>query len=264
MKIRALIVDDEALARDRIRKLLAAEPDLEIIGECGNGPEAIACIRKERPNLVFLDVQMPEVNGFYVLRALPSEVRPAIIFVTAHDRHAIEAFEINALDYLLKPFTQARLLAAVQRARQELGARDGSTLNQHMAELLRNAAVPAPTYLNRIAVKTGNQTLFIKVEDIDCIESASNYAVLQTGKENHILRETLSNLETKLPPRLFLRISRSIIVNLERIKGIQSTPRGEYVVILNSGKQLFMTRGLREIQERLQYPGNSVHHPRQE
>jgi two-component system LytT family response regulator len=253
MTIRALIVDDEALARGRIRKLLTGEPDLEIVGECSNGPEAIDFIRERRPELVFLDVQMPEVSGFGVLRALPPDTWPAVIFVTAHDQHAIEAFEVHALDYLLKPFTQARLLAAVQRARQHLQARETAALNERLAQWLKSSA-PEPAYLSRIAVKTGSQTLFIRIEEIDYIESAANYAVLHVGSQNHVLRETLINLEAKLPPRLFLRISRSLIVNLERIKGIQSAPGGEYVVGLEGGQQLLMTRGIREVQERLQYP----------
>jgi two-component system LytT family response regulator len=253
MNIRALIVDDEELARGRIRKLVAGQPDLEIVGECSNGPEAIDAIRRQRPDLVFLDVQMPEVSGFDVLRALPAETWPMVIFVTAHDRHAVAAFEVHALDYLLKPFTQARLLAAVQRARQHLRMRDTAKLNEQLAEWLK-AAVPKPAYLSRIAVKTGHQTLFIRVEDIDYIESAANYAVLQTRGENHVLRETLTHLEAKLSPRLFLRISRSILVNLERIKGLQASSGGEYLIVLQDGKQLLLTRGLREVQERLQYP----------
>ena len=253
MRIRALIVDDEALARQRIRKLLGGEPDLEIAGESSNGPEAIRFIREQRPDLVFLDVQMPEVSGFDVLRALPESNWPAVIFVTAHDQHAIAAFEVHALDYLLKPFTQARLLAAVQRARQHLQARDLAALNQHLAEWLK-ASAPQPACLSRVAVKTGNQTLFIRVEDIDYIESAANYAVLQTGGQTHVLRETLTNLEAKLPPRLFLRISRSILVNLERVKGLQPGARGEDLLLLQNGKQLLVTRGVREVRERLQYP----------
>ena len=257
MKIRVLIVDDEALARERIRKLLAGEQDLELAGECSNGPEAIAFIRQHRPDLVFLDVQMPEVSGFDMLRALPAETWPAVIFVTAHDQHALAAFEVHALDYLLKPFTQARLLATVQHARQHLQTRDLARLNQQLAACLKSFE-PEPVYLSRITVKTGNQTLFIRVEDIDYIESAANYAVLQTRGENHVLRETITHLETKLPPRLFLRISRSIIVNLERVKGIQSSPRGESQLLLQDGRQLPVTRSVKEIQERLQYPQSQV------
>ena len=252
MKIRALIVDDEALARERLRKLLAKAADLEIIAEASNGPEAIALIREGRPDLVFLDVQMPEVSGFDVLRALPEESWPAVVFVTAHNQHAIEAFEVRALDYLLKPFTQARLLAAVQRARQHLETRNQAAINQQLAEWLKSSK-PEPACLSRIAVKTGTQTLFIRVEDLDYIESVGNYALLHTRTENHVMRETLTSLEGKLPPHLFLRISRSILVNLERIKSLQSTPRGEHLVVLQDDRQLMMTRGVKEIQERLQY-----------
>jgi len=255
MKLRLLIVDDEALARARIRKLLACEPGLEVLGECSNGPEAIAFIREHRPDLGFLDVQMPEVSGFDVLRALPPETWPAVIFVTAHDQHAIEAFDVHASDYLLKPFTQARLLSAVHRAHQHIQARDAAALNRRLAQWLKSSGTE-PGFLSRVAVKTGNQTLFVKVEDIDYIESAANYAVLQTRGGNHVLRQTLNNLASKLPPRLFLRISRSILVNLERVKGIQSAPGGQGVLILEDGRQLLITRGMREVHERLQYPGN--------
>jgi two-component system LytT family response regulator len=261
MNIRVLIVDDEALARGRIRKLLVDEPGLEIVGECANGPDAIAFIREQRPDLVFLDVQMPEVSGFDVLRALPPDIWPAIIFVTAHDQHAVQAFEVHALDYLLKPFTQGRLLEALERARQHLQSRDTSTLNQQLASWLKSAS-PQSAYLNRIAVKSGNQTMFLRVEDVDYIESAANYAVLQVGGQNHVLRETLTNLEAKLPPRSFLRISRSIIVNLDRIKAIQSGPGGEDLVLLQNGRQLLMTRSARELQQKLQYSLSSKDTPK--
>jgi two-component system LytT family response regulator len=254
VKIRTLIVDDEALARARLRKLLAGAEEIEIVGECSNGPDAIAFIRGRRPDLAFLDVQMPEVSGFDVLRALPAGLWPAVVFVTAHDQHAIEAFAVQALDYLLKPFTQARLLAAVERALRHLQLKDTADLNDQLAAWLKTSSAPAPAYLQRIAVKNGSQIVFIKIEDIDTIESAVNYAVIQTAKGNHILRETLTNLEGRLPPQLFLRISRSVIVNVERIQGIQSGARGESLIVLQGGRQLLMTRGLREIQEKLQYP----------
>lgn len=253
MTIRALIVDDEALARSRLRKLLAGTADLDILGECSNGPEAIAFIQEHHPDLVFLDVQMPEVSGFDVLRALPVESWPAVIFVTAHDRHAIEAFEVRAVDYLLKPFTQARLLAALQRVREHIEARNQAKVNLQLAEMLA-AAKAGRTYLNRIVVKNGQETLFVRIEEVDYVESAANYAVLHTRAGNQVLRETLTNLANQLPPRLFLRISRSIMVNLERVKSLQSGPRGEYMVVLQDGRQLLMTRGFKEIQERLQYP----------
>ena len=253
MLIRALIVDDEALARSRLRKLLSEAADLEVIGEASNGPEAISFIREHRPGLAFLDIQMPEVNGFDVLRALPAEVWPAVVFVTAYHEHAIQAFEVNALDYLLKPFTQARLLEAVQRARQRLEARDQSSFNQQLAEWLKGSN-HGSAYPSRIPVKTGAQTLFIRVEEVDYIESAGNYALLHTGGEHHLLRETITSLEARLSPRTFLRVSRSILVNLERVKGLQSSPRGEYLLVLQDNRQLMMTRGVKEIHDRLQYP----------
>ena len=255
MKLRAVIVDDEALARERLRKMLATEPEFEIVAECANGPEAITAIQQHRPELMFLDVQMPEVSGFDVLRALPETLWPVVIFVTAHDEHAVQAFEIHALDYLLKPFTQARLRAAVDRARQQLEARNLTSLNRQLASWLK-AAGPEPAFISRIALKEGNQTLFKKVEDIDFIESAANYAVIKIGNQSHILRETLTNLENRLPPRLFARISRSVIVNLDRVKGVQSGPKGDYTVLLHNGQQLLLTRNVREIQEKLQYAGS--------
>ncbi len=251
MKTRALIIDDEALARSRLRKMLGRETDIEVIGECSNGPEAISSIRDGRPDLVFLDVQMPEVSGFDVLRALPSEIAPAVIFVTAHDRHAVEAFEVHALDYLLKPFTQARLQQALQQARERTRLRQAPSLDQ-LLDLVA-AAKPRTAFLDRILVKNGSQTHFVKVEEVDFAESAANYVVLQTRKGTHILRETLSNLATRLPPRLFFRISRSTIVNLDRVKGLQLSPQGEYHIVLEDGRQLAMTRTVREMQERLQF-----------
>lgn len=252
MKTRVLIVDDEALARGRVRKLLAQEPDIEVVGECASGPEAVQFIKREPPDLVFLDVQMPEMSGFDVLRALPPGHLPAVIFVTAHDQHALEAFEVHALDYLLKPFKRARFQEALRRAVRQLQTRDTAEVNSELAEWLK-AAKTGPGWLNRIAVKTDDRTIFIKVEEVDYFESASNYVVISTRTGNHILRDTLTNLETRLPPKSFLRISRSVIVNLDAIKELQPGLQGEHVIILHSGKQLVMTRGLREVQERLQY-----------
>lgn len=252
MNLRAVIVDDEALARSRLRKMLAGSAEVEILADCSNGPEAIAFIRAHHPDVVFLDVQMPEVSGFDVLRALAPESWPAVIFVTAHDRHAIEAFEVHALDYLLKPFTQARLMAALERAREHVRARDLAGAHQHLAALLAGLKTDRPS-LSRIAVKNGQETLFVRVEDVDYVESAANYAVLHTRAGNQVLRETLTSLVNRLPAQLFLRISRSIMVNLERVKSLQAGPRGEYLVVLQDGRQLLMTRGLKELQERLQY-----------
>jgi two-component system, LytTR family, response regulator len=252
MSISVLIVDDESLARARVKTLLAGEADLEVIGECDNGPAAIAFIQEKRPELVFLDVQMPEVSGLDVVRALPKDCLPGIVFVTAHDQHAIEAFEVHALDYLLKPFSQARLQASVGHARKYLQVHNSGAVNQRLEDWLK-AAKSESACLNRIAIKNGDRTIFIKVEDVDYIESASNYVIIHTKTENHMLRETLMNLEARLSSKLFLRISRSVIVNLNRIKELQPNLRGEYVIILYNNVQLPMSRSLREVQEKLQY-----------
>jgi two-component system, LytTR family, response regulator len=251
MKTRALIIDDEALARGRLRKMLSREPDVEVIGDCDSGPKAIACIREQRPDLIFLDIGMPEVDGFEVLRSLPAENQPAVIFVTAHDRHAVEAFEVQAVDYLLKPVTQGRLQQALRHARKQAHAQRSATLAE-FSQLLRSAK-PASPYLARIPVRTGNQTLFVGIEEIDFVESAANYLVLRTGAGSHVLRETLSHLETRLPPDLFVRISRSVIVNLNRVKALQAGPEGQNMILLRDGRQFTATRPAREIRQRLQF-----------
>jgi two-component system LytT family response regulator len=253
MNIRTVVVDDEPLARSRLRKFLIQEPDVEIVGECANGPEALGCIRQQAPDLVFLDLHMPQLNGLQVVRALPAEALPAIVFVTAHEEHAVEAFEVQAADYLLKPFTRARLQEAVRRVRQRLQAPARPRPAAPVAP-----PEPPPPWLNRFAVKDGNQTLFIKIQDVDYIEAAANYAVLCTPAGNHVVRETLRNLEACLSPALFLRISRSVIVNLDRVKAIRSGPPGEWQVVIASGREFLMTRGMKEVQNRLQY---SASHP---
>ncbi len=252
MKIRALIVDDELLARVRVRQMLADEPEVEVAGECANGAEAIAFIQEHRPDLVFLDVQMPEVSGFDVLRALPPDLWPAaVIFVTAHDQHALEAFEVHALDYLLKPFKESRFRQTLLRARQHLMRQETQGLNPHFQEWLASQE-QNPPYPNRLTVKSGEHTAFIEVNDVDYIEAAANYAILHVGATNHVLRETLTNLETKLSPKRFLRVNRSAIVNLDRVRAVQPATRGEHVVLLKNGKELSLTRGVREVQQRLE------------
>ena len=250
MKIRTLIVDDEPLARKRILMFLRDEPDVEIAGECMNGADAITQIEEHKPDLVFLDVQMPEVGGFDVLRALPADHWPLVIFVTAYNQHALEAFEVHALDYLLKPFKLVRFRQALQRARQTLDAKDGNGQNQRFQEWL--LAQEQAVYPRRLTVKSGEHTAFVEVSEVDYIEAAGNYAILHVGATNHILRETLANLEAKLSPKRFLRVSRSAIVNLDRVKAVQPATRGEHVVVLKNGKELALTRGVREVQQRLE------------
>lgn len=250
MKFRALIVDDEPLARERVRTLLRDEADFEVVGECGDGPAAVKAIEQLTPELVFLDIQMPGQDGFAVLRAIPKARLPIVVFVTAYDQHALKAFEAHALDYLLKPFKPARFKQAVERARELIQQRQAGEASQNLLALLGQAKA-RPEFLTRIAVKSGERTVFVKVEQIEYVESAGNYVVLHAGKENHVVRETLGALETRLDPKLFVRVSRAALVNIEQIKELQPLFKGDHVVVLRNGKQLPLTRGVRELQELL-------------
>ncbi len=250
--IRTLIVDDEPLARERLRALLEDEPDLELVGECADGHEALAAVRQAEPDLVFLDIQMPELDGFGLVAQLDPAHLPAIIFVTAFDRFALRAFEVHALDYLLKPFDADRFHAAVERARQWIRRNERGELDQRLSALLADLKGTAKGQ-DRIAVKSGNRVVLVRTEDIDWVEAADNYVSLHIGKESHLLRETMNSLETRLPSDRFLRISRSTIVNLDRIKELQPHFHGEHVVILHNGKRLTMTRGLREVEKALKF-----------
>lgn len=252
MNIRTLIVDDEPLARQGIRLLLQKEPDITIIGECANGAEALAFAQRETPSLMFLDVQMPGLDGFGLLAALPPGKIPVIIFVTAYDRHAVKAFEVSATDYVLKPLKAARFREALQRARQQLQSRDTSELHDRLQALL-NVTKPESTYPTQLSIKNGERTVFVRVSELDYIEAAANYVILHVGQQNHILRETLTNLETRLSPKSFLRVHRSFIVNLARVSGLKPASRGEHVLTLKNGKELPLTRGVREIQQRLEF-----------
>jgi two-component system LytT family response regulator len=252
MSIRALIVDDEPLARERIRALLREEPDVEVVGECGDGPSAVAAIQKLAPDLLFLDVQMPGMDGFGVLRALGDAPWPEVIFVTAHDQHAVKAFEAHALDYLLKPFKPARFREAVRRAREQLARRRAGAIPENLAALLAQLQPQRP-FLTRIAVKAGERTAFLKACEIEYAEAAGNYLVLHAGREHHVIRETLGALEAQLDPKQFVRINRSTLVNVDQIRELQPLFKGEHVVVLRNGKQLPLTRGVRELQERLKF-----------
>jgi two-component system, LytTR family, response regulator len=232
--------------------LLAQEPDIAIAAECSSGREAIGAITAHRPDLLFLDIQMPGVNGFEVLRALPSKGLPAVIFTTAYDQHALEAFEVHALDYLLKPFKAARFKAALHRAREHLQKRNGGGDMDGRILALLERFQPRRTYTTRFVVKSATRVVIVKADEIDWIESASNYALLHVGDKTHVLRETMRSLEEQLSPEQFVRVSRSTIVNIGRIKELQPMMKGEYVVILGNGKQLTMTRGIRGLQQALQ------------
>jgi len=251
MSFKAIIVDDEPLARERIRTLLAAEPDFEIVAECASGAEAVGAIQRSRPNVVFLDIQMPEIDGFGVLRSLESPL-PLIIFVTAYDEHAVKAFEAQALDYLLKPFKPARFRAALTRAREQLAKRQPGELSQKILALLESRQTATP-HLTRIAVRDRDRVRFVRASDVDWFEASGNYVILHVGRETHVLRETLSALESQLSPKEFLRLSRSAIVNLDRVVQVEPAFNDEHVVILHSGTRLPLTRGVRELQDRLKF-----------
>lgn len=251
MKLKAIVVDDEPLARERVRTLLAAEPDIEVVTECASGAEAVDAVKRLSPDLLFLDIQMPEIDGFGVLRALPAPL-PLVIFVTAFDEHAVRAFETQALDYLLKPFKPARFRAAIARAREQLAKRQPDDVTRKLLALLEGRPAE-PQYLARIAVRERERVRFVKTGDVDWFEASGNYVILHVGRENHVVRETLSALEAQLSPREFLRLSRSAIVNLDRVQEVQPAFNDEHVVILHNGAKLPMTRGVRELQERLKF-----------
>jgi two-component system, LytTR family, response regulator len=243
MKTRTLVVDDEPLARDRLLKLLRTSPEIDVIGHATNGADAVHLIREEHPDLVFLDVQMPELDGFGVLASLEEKERPAVVFVTAFDKFALKAFDVHAIDYLLKPFDKERFETALRRALDHLARQQPAEMHQQISALL-NEIRPAQNS-DRIAVKTDGRIVFVKMGDIDWIEAADNYVSLHVGKESHLLRETMSSVESRMPKQ-FLRISRSTIVNTERIKELQPLFHGEYAVILRDGTKLTLSRSHRD------------------
>ncbi len=247
VKIRVLVVDDEPLARERVRQLLETEPDLELIGECSDGASAVQAIRQQSPDLVFLDVQMPELDGFGVVEEVGREQMPAVIFVTAHDQFALKAFEVHAVDYLLKPFDKERFKTALRRAMDHVRRRQTGDLSQQLSALLADVRPESKAkYLDRLAIKSSGRVVFVKVDDIDWIEAADNYVSLHVGQEEHLHRETMSTIEAQLSPAKFMRISRSAIVNMDRIKELQPLFHGEYAVILRQGTRLTLSRSYRD------------------
>ena len=253
MKLSATIVDDEPLARERIRTLIEAEDDIDVLDECANGPEALAAIQQRRPDILFLDVQMPEMDGFQLLRQLGGPL-PVVVFVTAFDEHAVKAFEAQALDYVLKPFKVARFKAALQRAREQCARRQPDDATRRLLAMLEQQQTKSE-YLTRVAVRDRNKVRFVKTAEIDWIEASGNYVVLHAGKENHVVRETLAAFEAQLSPKEFVRVSRSAIVNLDRVEHFEPTFNNEHVIVLSNGARLPMTRGLRELQDRLKFGG---------
>jgi two-component system, LytTR family, response regulator len=263
LPIRVLVTDDEPIARRRIRRFLRAEPNVEVVGECSNGREAISAINEHHPDLVFLDVQMPEVDGFGVVSEIGAERMPAVIFVTAYDEYALKAFEVHAMDYLLKPFDADRFKTAFQRARDhidrvttaEAGRRLKTLLEQVLTEdkvdltAARAAVGPAPAatrYIDRLMVKSDGRVFFVKVGDVDWFEASGNYVRVHVGKTSHLIRETMNGIEASLNPSMFARIHRAVIVNLDRIRELQPWFAGDYIVILRDGRQLKLSRTYRE------------------
>ena len=246
MKLRTLIVDDEPLARDRIKRFLRDEGEIEIIGECGNGTDAIAAIKSASPDLVFLDIQMPEQTGFDVVKSFNGGGKmPAIVFVTAYDQYALQAFDVHALDYLLKPFTRERIHRAVSRARESIENRRGGSIDERLITLIADLK-QEKKYLERLVVKTTGRVFFLRVDEIDWIEAAGNYVKLHVGPETHMIRETMNGIEGKLDPDKFLRIHRSTVVHIDRIKELHPMFSGDYAVILRDGTELALSRNYRE------------------
>ena len=248
MLLKTLIVDDEPLARDGLRMLLTADPEIERVDEARDGRAAVAAIRERRPDLVFLDVQMPELDGFSVVREIGPEAMPAVVFVTAHDQYAIQAFEINAFDYLLKPVTEERFHQALARAKIRLRTKPADDSSRQIINLLQTMASPQK-FLKRLAVQSAGKTVFVDLEEVEWIEAAENYVQLYAGKSRHLVHVSMNGIEKSLDPEMFLRIHRSIVVNVRRIKELESAQHGEYLVTLQSGVRL---KSGRTYQEKLQ------------
>ncbi len=253
-KLKALVVDDEPLARERIVSLLKQEADIDVVGECPDGQQAVGAIQQQHPDLVFLDVQMPALDGFGVIQRIGPEKMPTVVFVTAYDEHALRAFEVHALDYLLKPFGRDRFQETLRHAREHIERRRAGDLGRRLLALVHDVK-PEPQRPDRLVVKSGGRVFFLRTDEIDWIEAAGNYVRLHLGEDAHLFRETMNGRESRLDGRRFIRIHRSRIVNTERIKELQPWFNGEYVVILRNGTRLTLSRGCREkFQEQLGKP----------
>jgi two-component system, LytTR family, response regulator len=251
-KIKTIIVDDEPLARRNLRLLLEQDSQIEIIGECRNGKEAVKAIESSHPDLIFLDIQMPEMDGFDVLEQVGADQVHAIVFVTAFDQYALKAFSVHALDYLLKPYDDLRFSQALQRAKTQIESREINKVSKRLLALLeerenqKELTTNKKPYLTRLMIKLASRVVLLKVDEIDWIEADGNYAKLHVGKKAHLLREKMHDLEAQLDPRRFVRIHRSIIVNLERIRELHPHFNGDYIVVLEDGRQLKLSRSRRE------------------
>ncbi len=243
--VRVVVADDEPLVRRGLRTFIDAQDGLTLVGEARNGAEAVDLIRAERPDLAFLDVQMPELDGFGVLEALEGEPMPVVVFVTAYDEYAIRAFDVHAVDYLLKPFDEERFRVALARARSRLGERRAESLDQRLEAVLSELRT-REQYADRLLVKNDGRVTVLQVEEVDWIEAADNYARVHTARGRFLVREPIKTLERKLNPRQFARVHRSAIVNLARVRELQPMFGGEYVIILSTGAKLTLSRGYRD------------------
>jgi len=251
---RVLIVDDEPLARERIRTLINEDASFEVAGEAGDGAAAAQAIAALNPDLVFLDVQMPGSDGFDVIDAVGADKMPFVVFVTAYDRYALRAFDVHALDYLLKPFDRERFRQALTRANQQIDKRQEGEIEKRLAAIV-NDLRPAKARADRFVVKSGGRIFFVRTSEIDWIEAAGNYVKLHVGNDSHLIRETMTNVEAKLSPEMFVRIHRCHIVNIEQVRELQPWFNGEYVVFLKNGTRLTLSRGYRErLQDRVGRP----------
>ncbi len=244
--IRTLIVDDEPLAREGIRQQLQSYPDVEIVGEGSDGIQAVEMIENAKPDLVFLDIQMPERDGFGVIEEIGPEHMPVVIFVTAYDEHALRAFEIHALDYLLKPLDPERFREALSRARNQLSLKQSSALSDKLLKLIEGMPARNPC-LHRIAIKTAGKVFFVNALDVDWIQANGDYVMVHAQGKKHLIREKISDLQRKLDPHQFIRIHRSSIVNIDRIKDLEPLFYGDYSVNLNDGTKLTLSRSYRDM-----------------
>jgi len=249
--IRVLIVDDEPLARGVLREMLQCDPEVAIVGECANGKEAVQALQQSAPDLLFLDIQMPEMGGFEVLDALQGRPIPHLVFVTAYDQYAVRAFEVHALDYILKPFDRERFEASWQRAKAQVLRERNGGVEQRILSLLEDLKA-GTKYLERLVIKSSGRIYFLETNDIDWIQAEGNYVSVHAGKKAHLLRETITSLESQLDPKKFLRIHRSAIVRIDRIKELQPWFHGEYHIVLHDGTELTLSRNYRDrLQEAL-------------
>jgi two-component system, LytTR family, response regulator len=252
--IRTVIADDEPLARKKLRLLLGSEPGVQVVAECQDGQQTIGAVRAHKPDLLLIDVKMPDVDGFEVLARLTDDEMPVVVFTTAYDQFAVRAFEAHAMDYLLKPFERERLHQAIERTRSELLKSHNRDLTSRILDLLASKPEPKPESKrtdDRMVIRAGGKVVFLDLAEVDWIEAAANYVKLNVGKESYLLREGIGSVSERLDPDRFVRIHRSVIVNVRKIKELQPCDSGEYIAVLRNGKELSCSRGYRTELQRL-------------